>query len=197
MARLAWLEDLSIENWLLPGGCIDLDRCPDCWERNAHLERYGFACAALAPLRNASVLDFGCGIGYGSEMLAAAGNIVVGCDSSVEALTIARLRRGNLATFVLPNELPLRVHATVAFEVLEHLEDPEAFLADIQARSGHLIVSTPIVPTKANNPWHKHDFTWVEFRKMVAARFAIQCEWFQMRPWHVEPCYAVIYGVSR
>ena len=66
-----------------------MQRCaPDCWERRAHIERYKFACMVCSGMR---VLDFGCGVGYGSKMLAEAGNTVIGYDPSDRALAIGSL----------------------------------------------------------------------------------------------------------
>lgn len=183
---------------MLPdGGALDVDFCPDCWERNAHLERYEFACRVFL---EAKILDFGCGVGYGSEMLATRSlNVVVGVDSSETALAIARSRRGTLAEFVDLGDLRALdlFTGTVAFEVLEHLVDPEAFLDRTARFSRHLVVSTPVVPTVATNPHHRHDFTPEQFRSMIEKRFKIVTEWSQIRPFQKNPCYAVIHGASR
>ncbi len=103
-----------------------------------------------------------------------------------------------MATFVKPDDSLTKEYfiGTVAFEVLEHLKDPEAFL-DRAALGNHLVVSTPIVPTMAWNPHHKHDFTLEQFRSMIEKRFQIVSEWHQLQPFQKEPCYAVIHGVSR
>ncbi|MBZ5621465.1 MAG: methyltransferase domain-containing protein [Acidobacteriia bacterium] len=194
---LQYLQDVPIWDWIVKdGGCLDVDECPDCWERNAHLERYDFARRVFLGGR---VLDFGCGVGYGSEMLAGAGNTVVGVDASLTALIIARERREQFATFVLPSD-PLAQGpflGTVAFEVLEHLEYPEEFLEQVARFSKHLVISTPVVPSVAHNPHHKRDFTPAEFRAMIERRFEIVTEWWQVRPFRKEPCYAVIHGAGR
>ncbi len=194
--RLECLQDAPTLPWILSeGGALDVDRCPDCWERNAHIERYEFACRVFIETR---VLDFGCGVGFGSEMLATrALNTVVGYDSSETALRIARERRGHCATFV--GDLPIAEEfmGIVAFEVLEHLTDPEWFLENAASQGRHLVVSTPIVPTMATNPHHRHDFTPEQFRSMVEKHFEIVTEWNQIRPFQKDPCYAVIHGASR
>src|ERR1043166_389255 len=83
--RLRCIPDNPTLPWILKeGGALDLDSCPDCWERNAHLERYAFAARVC---RNMRVLDFGCGVGYGSEILACAGNLVTAVDTSELALS--------------------------------------------------------------------------------------------------------------
>jgi len=194
---LICVPDIPTLEWMLPdGGALDVDLCPNCWERNAHLERYDFASRVFIETR---VLDFGCGVGYGSEILAGTRNTVVGVDSSEAALAIARERREQCATFVLPSD-PLAQEefmGTVAFEVLEHLEDPEAFLERTARLSRHIVVSSPVVPTCKDNPHHKHDFTPEEFRAMIRRQFDIVTEWSQIRPFQKEPCIAVIHGAGR
>ncbi|SRR5216684_230883 len=194
---LGHLEDLPTLDWILPdGGALDVDRCPDLWERNAHIERYAFARKCFTGGR---ILDFGCGVGYGSEMLTRAGCHVVSVDTSESALTLARQRPGKLGTFLRPEQLEEdeEFDGAMAFEVLEHLENPEEFLAMMARRARHLIVSTPIVPTMATNPHHRHDFTPAEFESMVARHFRIVYAWNQIRPWHALPCYAIIHGASK
>jgi 2-polyprenyl-3-methyl-5-hydroxy-6-metoxy-1,4-benzoquinol methylase len=193
--KLSWLKDIPIWDWIIPeGGCLDMDAVPDCWERNAHLERYAFACKVF---QGGTVLDFGCGIGYGSEMLVQAGNQVTACDVSETALAKARERRGSCgAVFVKPSDGAARRNfdGVVAFEVLEHLDEPGAFIDDMAARSKHLVISTPIVPSTANNPHHRHDFTAEQFRAMIERHFTIRCEWVQIRPWRNFPSYMILHG---
>jgi 2-polyprenyl-3-methyl-5-hydroxy-6-metoxy-1,4-benzoquinol methylase len=194
---LTWLKDIPIWEWIIPdGGCLDIDNCPDCWERNAHLERYGFACEVF---QKSHLLDFGCGIGYGTEMLVNAGNTVTGVDASDTALTIARERRGKYAQYVKPEAIwsEAKFLGIVTFEVIEHLDNPEEFLSWAAARCKHIVISTPIVPTMKNNPHHKHDFTQSQFRGMVDKLFRIQSEWVQIRPWKLEPSYMVMHGATR
>ena len=72
---------------------------PGTWSEIAayeHVPRYAFAAALAA---GKQTLDFGCGSGYGAEMLAETASSVVGLDASEEALSYARShhRRGNLS----------------------------------------------------------------------------------------------------
>ena len=180
--------------WMLSdGGALDVDRCPDCWERRAHIERYRWACMVCTGMR---VLDFGCGVGYGSEMLARADNFVVGADTSKEALGLAMERRGEVPSlyFGVPriSEATKTFDACVAFEVLEHLPDPGEFIRTVPAR--HLIVSVPIRPTVGENPHHKHDFTAESFEALLTTRFKIVSRWQQTEPLHWEPSIGVWHG---
>jgi SAM-dependent methyltransferase/MoaA/NifB/PqqE/SkfB family radical SAM enzyme len=115
-----------------------------------HLARYVFAQPLI---REGLVLDAGSGTGYGSDYLAAHGaRLVVGIDISPHAVRYSRsrYRRSNLAFTVgdclhlpFPDEV---FDYVVSFEVIEHLCDHEAYLAEINrvlTPQGVYIGSTP------------------------------------------------------
>lgn len=104
-----------------------------------HLARYRFA----RERARGRVLDVACGTGYGTARLRA-----IGVDLSVE--TLRRAIRRYSASYVAADAhwLPFgRVFDTVvSFETLEHLEDPERFVAEcarVLRSPGLLILSTP------------------------------------------------------
>jgi SAM-dependent methyltransferase len=149
---------------------------------NEHIARYRFA-EALAGAR--SVLDAGCGVAYGSAILASRASVVYGLDNSGEALrqgaesglpANVRLLEGDCAAF------PLRDASTdlvVAFEVIEHLPDHRRLLAEarrVLRSDGQLIVSTPNRPyyeqsRSEPNPFHVHEFDYEEFRAALEEFF--------------------------
>ena len=183
---------LETAPWMLSdGGALDVDACPDCWERRAHIERYTWACKVCTGMRR--VLDFGCGVGYGSEMLMEAGNTVVAVDTSARALELAELHHPG-PTYVTDYSEEIPCDACVAFEVLEHLKDPEHFIDTVPAR--HLIVSVP-VRAEDNNPHHKHHFTSWDLRAMLLRRFWLHSFWRQIEPYHWEPSIAVFHAEVR
>ncbi len=103
-----------------------------------HLARYRFA----AERARGRVLDVACGTGYGAAMLGA-----VGVDLSIPALRHA-LRRGARAVAADAARLPFgrAFDAVVSFETIEHVADPERFVAEcarVLRAGGLLIVSTP------------------------------------------------------
>ena len=100
------------------------------------------------------VLDVGFGCGYGSEMLGAVADKVVGVDYSREAVEHAKVKHAkpNVSfkvgdavrlTEVLPRgEFDL----TVAFELMEHVTDPALFLEEVSQvlkPEGMLLLSVP------------------------------------------------------
>jgi SAM-dependent methyltransferase len=139
-----------------------------------HLAAYYYAAARAAGL---SVLDAGCGEGYGSAMLARTAARVVGLDQA-EATTIARGRHRapNLEyrTYDLTQleRLGQTFELVVSFQVIEHLHDPAGFLrglAACTAPGGTLIVTTPNrLMSVSENPYHLREWTAPEMRDLVA-----------------------------
>ena len=144
-----------------------------------HLARYWLAAGLAGGLE---VLDAGCGVGYGAEMLARAGaSRVVGVDLSSEAIATASERAGEVAEFQVGDvqDPPFdegSFDLVVCFEVLEHLEDPEPAITALKGvlrEGGTLIASSPnrgVYPP--GNPYHLHELTLEELREALTARFA-------------------------
>jgi SAM-dependent methyltransferase len=178
---------------LADGGALDVDRCPDCWERRAHIERYVWAAKVCKRMR---VLDFGCGVGYGSEILAGdADNIVVGIDTSKAALDLLVERRPDCVVQIGDRvKADWQFDSCVAFEVLEHLDAPGTFIQTVKAR--HLIASVPVRPDD-DNAHHKHHFTIESFKTLVETRFKIVSWWLQLEPYHNYPSICIVHGEER
>lgn len=180
----------DITPWVITdGGALDVFSCPSCWEKDAHIQRYEFACNAFVGMR---VLDFGCGAGYGSYLLSST-NSVLGVDSSVVALDLAKSRYCMQPDLEFSNEVGNQFFdGCTAFEVIEHLDNPEEFLRTVPAR--HLLTSVPVVPTVGRNPYHKQDFTIDSFTELMGRYFNIKWWWVQVRPFHHELYSAVFHG---
>ncbi|MCD6727419.1 MAG: class I SAM-dependent methyltransferase [Solirubrobacteraceae bacterium] len=146
-----------------------------------HIHRYAFAGRLVRGLR---VADLGCGVGYGSDVLAAAGAAsVVGVDVDPATIAEASAEFGSDAVdFVCGDALdwvealePGELDAIVAFEVLEHLPDPVRLvdrLAPLAARGVRVIASVPNSETfQEENPFHLTDFG-VESAHELFARIA-------------------------
>lgn len=162
---------------LIPG-LVD----PDLW--NEHYCRYLFAARLAARKR---VLDIACGAGYGSDCLAQTAASVTAIDLSPEAAASAR------NAYPSPNIRFLAADARslpfpdssfdliVAFEVIEHLDDPAALLVEAKrllAPGGQLVVSTPNKLYYAEtrrlsgpNPYHVRELDFEEFQEALSSQF--------------------------
>jgi SAM-dependent methyltransferase len=139
-----------------------------------HLARYEFAAKHLRPGR---VLDLACGVGYGTKLLAErSGGPVIGADLSPEAIAYARSRyAGPRIEFRVADAMAFADAAgfdsIVSLETVEHLPDPQRFLAhavSLLLPGGTFVASVPTTPTTDVNPHHRHDFSERSFRAAVA-----------------------------
>jgi SAM-dependent methyltransferase len=158
---------------------------------NEHLARYRFA-ALFA--RGASVLDAGCGSGYGSAELSCAASIAA-MDIAHEAVVHARGAYPGVHTRFLQGRcesLPFAdgvFDLVVAFEVIEHLERWQDLLAEarrVLRPAGVLLVSTPNKAFYAEsrdkagpNPFHVHEFEYAEFDAALKVHFPHVHLWTQ------------------
>jgi len=144
--------------------------------RYDHLARYRWACHHL----NGTVLDAACGIGYGSNILANHGFTVRSVDIDQEAIDygLKHYNHPNITFQCLPLDkvLPLS-DCTVAFEIIEHIEDPLPFLKRVK---GRLLASVPnedVFPYR-NYKFHYRHYTKDEFTSLLNAAGFIVEDWY-------------------
>lgn len=145
---------------------------PQLW--NEHISRYRFACQFA---NGKSVLDVGCGAGYGTELLGRRARLAVGFDVSDEAICYAT-ERFSQAEFACSSasSVPFKARSfqlITAFEVIEHLADWQAMLQEakrVMSLDGIFLVSTPNRDYynesrgfAGPNPYHVHEFDLSEF----------------------------------
>jgi SAM-dependent methyltransferase len=144
-----------------------------------HLVRYWWATQFAAGRR---VLDAGCGTAYGTRMLAEAGAAhVTGVDVATAVLDAARpgcpgnveLLQGDLRELPVPDRA---FDLVVCFEVIEHVDDPEAALMELErvvAPGGILLISSPNRDVyEPGNPHHVHEYTPRELQAALERHFA-------------------------
>jgi SAM-dependent methyltransferase len=154
---------------------------PGIPEENYWFRRHEAVYVALRDLvAGASVLEAGCGEGYGAGMLAevAAGVLALDLDAATAAHVARRypgtgVARANLVA------LPVRddsVDAVVSLQVIEHLWEQERFLREcfrVLRPGGALVVSTPnrltFSPGRDTplNPFHTRELSGAELAGLV------------------------------
>jgi 2-polyprenyl-3-methyl-5-hydroxy-6-metoxy-1,4-benzoquinol methylase len=129
-----------------------------------------------------SVLEAGCGEGYGAALMARHAARVVGVDYNAPALELARARHqaSNLEyravdLLDLAKQSPGEFDVVTNFQVLEHLDDPTPFLSAAAAcvkPGGMLILTTPNRPASVSeNPYHVHEYTAAELASLLGKFF--------------------------
>ncbi len=139
--------------------------------REDHRNRYLWACQEIG--KCSTLLDAGCGVGYGSNILSEVADRIFACDISGDAIQYAQeyWKASNIDFFVADlhchpwSKLP-ELDVVVAFEVVEHLAFPELFLSGIATRlkaGGKLFISVPnesvINHSVSLNPFHFRHYT--------------------------------------
>ena len=123
--------------------------------RPDHWKRYELA----AKYASGRVLDAACGCGYGSKILLGSADVVVGVDSSAQAIQWALEHfEGPVFTEGRIEEEPWtgKFETVVSFETLEHIREPkEALQAFRRSCVGKLIAS---VPNEENYPFVAENF---------------------------------------
>lgn len=124
--------------------------------RSAAVAHFGRETESLAPLAGLTALDIGCGGGLVAEPLARMGARVTGVDASERAVDAARrhARAAGLAIDYRRGAVEDLDETTfdivLALEVIEHVDDVDAFVAAAAARTapGGLLAATTLNRTK-------------------------------------------------
>lgn len=149
------------------------------WVMRDHLARYLWA---IDWVSGKNVVDIGCGTGYGTFMLSWLASSAVGVDINPESIQFARdnfshpsvsFSEVDLSTDSLP-----WAEVYVAFEVLEHLDDPRRVIEIVGNKT--LLWSVPV-----NDPGRFH-------KRVYDARSAAllvpgSVIWHQYRDGHIGP----------
>jgi 2-polyprenyl-3-methyl-5-hydroxy-6-metoxy-1,4-benzoquinol methylase len=135
-----------------------------------HVRRYEWASQFCS---GKQVLDYGCGVGYGSYLLSDVAANVVGYDVSEDALAWAyhyAAKRSNLHfTSVLPNG---PFECITCFECIEHVDDPDEVLDWLSENiNGYLFISTPEAQDEKWSAFHTREFGEEEFSSLLRRRF--------------------------
>jgi SAM-dependent methyltransferase len=154
---------------------------PGVAAENYWFRRHEAAYRFVLPLvTGATVLEVGCGEGYGTALLAGAARRVLGLD--YDALTVAhatatyprvRFVRANLAALPVPSG---SADVVAALQVIEHVWNHPEFVRECLRAlrpGGRLVVTTPNRLTFSpgldtpRNPFHTKEFTAAELAELL------------------------------
>jgi len=123
-----------------------------------------------------SVLDLGCGTGYGTAEIAAGVGRATGLDR-VLPLPASR-RAGTCFVRADLNAIPFALRSfdlVVSFQVIEHLEDPTVYLSAISRTlrsDGEALITTPnVLSSLGVNPYHVHEYRADELQRTLEGWF--------------------------
>lgn len=132
-------------------------------------------------LKNKSVLEVGCGSGYGTNRIARVAKNVIALDKDKTAI-IQNRKSSHLSniSFVhtsIEDFIPeAPVDCIVAFQLIEHIKHPQIFVEKIAMslkKNGLSIISTPNGPTQSynENPYHYKELNSYELKKLLYEYF--------------------------
>lgn len=148
--------------------------------RRDHVARYEWAARYLLLEGRKTVIDFACGIGYGSKMLAEKALLdVLACDIDEEALAYGKNHyRHPRVKYARrdasdPGELT-PADAAVCFETIEHVQDPRPLLRSLREAAPELLAS---VPNEDVFPYLNYAFHYRHYTKGQFEALLNECGW--------------------
>jgi len=135
-------------------------------------------------VKNKTVLDFGCGSGYGTEMLSKNAAKVTGADISKEAVDYAKnnYNSDNLDFKTISELTDQKFDVITSFQVIEHVPNDIEYVTKLKKLlnpGGYLLISTPDKTHRLFNhiqkPWnifHLKEYTPKSLEKLLKKHFS-------------------------
>lgn len=135
-------------------------------------------------VKNKTVLDFGCGSGYGTEMLSKNAAKVTGVDISQEAVDYAKKTfvSHNLEFKMISELTDQKFDIITSFQVIEHVPNDVEYIKTLKKflnPGGHLLISTPDKTHRLfsyiQKPWnifHLKEYTSESLENLLRKQFA-------------------------
>ena len=157
-------------------------------ERSSHLDpsenvifqRHLIAYKEAAKRIKGTVLEIGSGEGYGIQELASKTEHYIAVDKYNTNISDELMNKNNI-TFIQSEVPPLKdieensIDFVVSFQVIEHIQEDNQFLAEIQRvlkPGGELILTTPnIKMSLSRNPWHIREYSPKDIDELLKKYF--------------------------
>ena len=158
-------------------------------ERSSHLDpsenvifqRHMIAYKEASRLISGTVLEIGCGEGYGISELVKFSEKYIGVDK-FDTFISEEIKKNNDIVFhkmEIPPLLNIEANSidfVVTFQVIEHIQDDHYFLKEIfrvLKPGGKLLLTTPNkLMSLSRNPWHIREYTPFEMKDILSKYFA-------------------------
>ena len=158
-------------------------------ERSSHLDpsenvifqRHMIAYKEASKLISGTVLEIGCGEGYGISELVKFSEKYIGVDK-FDTFISEEIKKNNDIVFHKMEIPPLlnidanSIDFVVTFQVIEHIQDDHYFLKEIfrvLKPGGKLLLTTPNkLMSLSRNPWHIREYTPFEMNDILSKYFA-------------------------
>jgi ubiquinone/menaquinone biosynthesis C-methylase UbiE len=148
---------------------------------NVTYQRCQFAYEFAKPLiEGKKVLDVGCGLAYGTALMAGSASTITGIDYDQSTVDENIKNYGKIVNLdfkrgVIP-PLPFEDKSfdiITAFQFIEHIEKRKEFLKEcirVLKPGGKMLVTTPNVKKSlARNPFHIHEYTFDEIKGEISS----------------------------
>ena len=157
-------------------------------ERSSHLDpsenvifqRHMIAYKEVAKMISGTVLEIGCGEGYGMTELAPKSQQYLAIDKYPTPIS-EELKEKNNISFKQMEVPPLKgiednsIDFVVTFQVIEHIQNDELFVSEIfrvLKPGGKLILTTPNkMMSLTRNPWHIREYTPPQMKEILQTSF--------------------------
>ncbi len=155
--------------------------------RRDHVARYEWVVRRLD--NSSTIIDACCGVGYGSNIMAKGGHTVTGIDISSDAIEYARKHWNHARVTFAKGDLCKgrtfkNCDIAIAFECIEHIEDPRPMLRALRKTASVLFAS---VPNEDVFPWMQNGLTAAHhFRHYTKGQFKTllnECGWYVVEWW--------------
>lgn len=146
-----------------------------------HLNRYRLALDYMN--EKSTVLDYGCGAGYGSWLMSGEAGAVIGVDADPVAIEYAKEYYNRKRISYLNQNFPPEGQFDVitCFEVIEHVDDGDGLVRkfhELLKPNGVLICSVPneaVLPhADSDNHFHKKHYLPQDFDNLLEKYFSIE-----------------------